>query len=69
MANDKLTVDDVRKMAADIGMTRFSDAHLQELLRATNAAFARRAALHNDTLTYADEPSHVFSLNGTTQND
>jgi len=63
MANDNLTVDDVRKLAADIGMTRLTEAHLQELLRATNAARARRATLHNDTLTYADEPAHVFSLN------
>ena len=62
MANENLSMDDVRKLAADIGMTRLTDAHLQELLRATNAARARRASLHNDTLTYADEPSHVFSL-------
>jgi hypothetical protein len=64
MANDHLTVDDVRKMAEDIGMTRLSAAHLQQLLRATNAARTRRTALRNDTLTYADEPSHLFSLNG-----
>lgn len=62
MANENLSTDDVRKLAADIGLTRLTDAHLQELLRATNAARARRASLHNDTLTYADEPSHVFSL-------
>ncbi len=63
MANENLTIGDVRKMAADIGMTHLTDAHLQELLRATNAARARRAALENHTLTYADESSHVFSLN------
>jgi hypothetical protein len=62
MANEILTVADVRKMAADIGMTRLTDAHLQALLRATNAARARRSVLGNGTLTYADEPSHVFSL-------
>ena len=62
MANENLSIDDVRKLAADIGMTRLTDAHLQQLLSATNAARARRAALHNDTLTYVDEPSHVFSL-------
>ena len=61
MANE-ISIDDVRKMAADIGMTRLTDAHLQELLRATNAARARRSVLQNDTLTYADEPSHLFSL-------
>lgn len=63
MTNENLTIDDVRKLAIDIGMTQLTDAHLQELLRATNAARARRASLQNDTLTYADEPSHVFSLN------
>ena len=63
MTNENLSLDDVRKMAADIGLTHLTDAHLQELLRATNAARARRAALHNDTLTYSDEPSHLFSLN------
>jgi hypothetical protein len=63
MANDNLTADDVRKMAEDIGLTRLTDAHLQDLLRATLAARARRASLRTDTLNYTDEPSHVFSLN------
>ena len=62
MANDNPSMDDVRKMAADIGMSRLSETHLQELLRATKTARARRSSLHNDTLTYADEPSQVFSL-------
>jgi hypothetical protein len=63
MADNSLTLDDVRKMAADIGMTRLNDTQLQALLRAAGAARARRASLHSDTLHYADEPSHVFSLN------
>ncbi len=62
MTTTNLTVDDVRKMAADIGMTHLSDGQLQELLRATAMAQARRAALPIGTLTYADEPAHVFSL-------
>ena len=62
MANDDLTLDEVRRMASDIGMTRLTEAQLQELLRSTRAARARRAALATGTLTYADEPSHVFSL-------
>lgn len=62
MANENLSIDEVRKLAADIGLTRLSAEHLQQLLRATNAARTRRAVLQNDTLTYADEPSHVFSL-------
>lgn len=63
MTTGNLTVDDVRKMAADIGMTRLTDEHLQQLLRATETARTRRASLHTDTLTPADEPAHVFSLN------
>lgn len=62
MANDDLTADDVRKMALDIGMTRLNEKQLQELLRSTKTARARRVSLHTDTLTYADEPAHVFRL-------
>jgi len=62
MADDSLTLDEVRKMAEDIGMNRLSDEHLQQLLRATNAARARRKALRFDELTSADEPAHVFRL-------
>ena len=66
MANDTLTVDEVRRMAADIGMTQLTDEHLQQLLRATNTARARRAALRKlmqtQDITYADEPAHVFRL-------
>jgi len=54
----------MREMAADIGMTRLTNGHLRELLRATRAARARRASLRTDTLTHADEPAHVFSLPG-----
>ncbi len=62
METDHLTLDDVRGMAADIGLTRLDDGQLQELLRATLAARARRAALPADLLACADEPAHVFSL-------
>ncbi len=62
MATDDLTVDAVRNMAADIGMTRLDGGQLEELLRSTRAAHARRDALATATLTYADEPAHVFSL-------
>ena len=62
MADDGLTLDEVRTMAADIGLTRLTEEHLQQLLRATNAARARRAALPLADLTPADEPAHVFSL-------
>ena len=62
MAKDELTVDDVRRMAADIGMTRLDEGQLQELLRATVTTRARRDALPKDKLAFADEPAHVFSL-------
>jgi hypothetical protein len=62
MASDDLTVEDVRRMAVDIGLTRLDEGQLQELLRATVTARARRAALPMDTLGLADEPAHVFSL-------
>ncbi len=62
MADDSLTIDEVRRMAAEIGMTRLTDEHLQELLRATRIARARRAALAVANLGPADEPAHVFRL-------
>jgi len=62
MSDDALTLDEVRKMAAEIGMTQLSDEHLQQLFRATQAARARRAMLPIAKLTPADEPAHVFRL-------
>lgn len=62
MANEGLTHDDVRRMAAEIGMTRLADEYLQPLLRAANTARARRKALPLGEITPADEPAHVFHL-------
>lgn len=62
MADDNLTLDEVRRMAAEIGMTRLTDEHLQQLLRATRTARARRASLPIASLGPADEPMHVFRL-------
>jgi hypothetical protein len=64
MAKDNLTLDDVRNMAADIGMERLTGEHLEQLLRATNAARARRATLRGADLTPADEPANIFRLDG-----
>jgi len=61
MAEDNLTLEQVRKMAADIGWS-LSNEHLEQLLRATRAARARRAALPVASLDPADEPAHVFRL-------
>jgi hypothetical protein len=60
MPDDTLTLDEIRRMAAEIGMTRLTDQHLQELLRATRIARVRRAALPIGNLAPADEPAHVF---------
>jgi len=60
MVDDSLTLEEVRRMAAEIGMSRLTDEHLQQLLRATRAARARREALPSGALTPADEPAHVF---------
>ena len=62
MKDDDVTLEHVRKMADEIGMTRLTDEHLQQLLRATKAARARRASLGFSTLGPADEPAHVYRL-------
>ena len=59
---DEITLDAVRSMASDAGLTRLTDEHLQQLLRATRTARARQAALPTGDLTPADEPAHVFRL-------
>jgi hypothetical protein len=64
MANDHLTIGEVKRMADEIGLTNLTDEHLEELLRATLAARARRTALHVASLTPADEPAHVYRLAG-----
>ena len=64
MSDDNLSLDEIRRMAAEIGMTRLTEGHLQELLRATRTARTRRAALPFANLTPADEPAHVFRLDG-----
>ena len=62
MANENLKPEDMKAMAAEIGLTQLSDEHVQQLLRATNAARARRSSLRVETLTPADEPAHVLRL-------
>jgi hypothetical protein len=61
MAED-VTLDEVRRLAAGLGMTRLTDEHLQQLLGATKAARARRASLKVEKLVPADEPAHVYRL-------
>lgn len=69
MPDHDLTLEDIRRMAAEIGMIRLTDEHFQELLRATRFARARRATLPVDNLGAADEPAHVFRLSSVGQMD
>ena len=62
MSDDNLSLDEIRRMAAEIGLSRLTDEHVQQLLNATRTARARRAALPVSGLTPADEPAHVFRL-------
>ena len=55
-----ITLDEMRKAAADIAWTGLTDEHLKQLVRATTAARARRAALQIETLKASDEPAHMF---------
>jgi len=56
----ELTLDEMRRMAAAIGLTRLTEEHVNQLLRATRTAEQRRALLPTADLTPADEPAHVF---------
>ncbi|MCC7485818.1 MAG: hypothetical protein IT529_12635 [Burkholderiales bacterium] len=64
MPGNDMTLDEIRKLAGAIGMTRLAPEHLDELLRATQAAYARRGSLPVATLAPADEPAHVLRLPG-----
>jgi hypothetical protein len=61
---DELTLDEVRRMAQDIGLGQFTEDHLKQLFNATKLARARRATLPVASLVAADEPAHVFRLDG-----
>ena len=61
MPEEEVTLDQIRKLAAEVGMNRLTDEHLQQLLRATKAARARRNSLTGD-LGPGDEPAHVYTL-------
>ena len=56
----EITLEEMRRMAAEIGLTQLTDEHLQQLLRANRTAQQRRAALPTADLTPADEPAQVF---------
>ena len=61
MANE-LTPDEAKAIAADMGLTKLKDEHLEQFRVAAKAAKARRASLRSETLEGSDEPAHVFRL-------
>ena len=52
--------DDIRKLAAKLGLDQLSDAHLQQFMKASRVVEARRASLDTGSLVPSDEPSHVY---------
>lgn len=60
--SNEITLEEVRRKAAEAGLTRLTGEHLQQLLRATRLAEARRAALPTADIAPADEPAHVFVI-------
>lgn len=62
MASDNLTREEIRRMAGEIGLARLTEAQLDELLRATRVAHARRDTLPTASLAPGDEPAHVYCL-------
>ncbi|MBC7779335.1 MAG: hypothetical protein H7125_04450 [Proteobacteria bacterium] len=54
--------DDIRKLAASLGLARLSEVHLQQLMKAARAAQARRSILQSASLVASDEPAHVYRL-------
>lgn len=57
---DEPVPDDIRKMAAKLGLDRLSEAHLQQFMKASRVVEARRASLSTVSLVPSDEPSHVY---------
>jgi hypothetical protein len=64
MKDDEVTIEEVQRVAAEIGLTRLTREHMQAFLRAAKVAHARRASLKSETLGPADEPAHVYRLTG-----
>jgi hypothetical protein len=60
--SNEITLEEVRRKAAEAGLMRLTEEHLQQLLRATRMAEARRAALPTADIVPADEPAHVFVI-------
>ena len=57
-----ITLEEIRRMAGDAGLTRLTDEHLEQLRRATQAARQRRGLLPDARLAPSDEPAHVYCI-------
>lgn len=62
---NSLTPEDIRAMAAQVGLDKLSETHLRQLLRVTQEKRAQPAALPVAGLTPADEPANVFVVVST----
>lgn len=63
MTDTMRDLDDMRARAAAIGLDKLTDAHLEQLTRATLAA-ERRIDQLDVPLDLADEPAHVYDAGG-----
>ena len=61
MSTDSTDLDTLKQRAEEIGLTKLTYAHLEQLARATRSAQQRKEQLRLD-LVMADEPAHVFRL-------
>lgn len=61
MGSDKRDLSELKRRAEAVGLTRLTEAHLEQLQRATDSIGKLKAKLV-DGLTVADEPAHVYSL-------
>jgi len=57
---DQPIPDDIRKMAAKLGLDKLSETHLHQFMKAARVVEARRATLDTASLVPSDEPSHVY---------
>lgn len=67
---EKLSAEEskeARRLAAELGLNKLSEADLVKLLNAARVANQRRSALDTSALTAADEPALVFRLPATGQ--
>lgn len=61
MAKNDKDLAELKRRAESVGLTRLTEAHLEQLQRAT-ASIGKMKAKLADGLTVADEPAHVYSL-------